>query len=81
MSTDNLADETSGLSTLAFQRVLMVIFVGGSAMVFAGLYYLAHTPYRPPQDMSTLLGGPELQAVYIFGSSPNRVGDSPRFWL
>jgi hypothetical protein len=34
------------------------------ALLILGLYDLAHAPYRPPHDMSTLLGGPELQVVW-----------------
>ena len=50
--------------TLRTKRVALLtsLLIIGLAIVW--LYELAHTPYRPPHDMSTLLGGPELQIVW-----------------
>jgi hypothetical protein len=34
-----------------------------TGLLIACLDWLEHVPYRPPQDMSTLLDGPELAVV------------------
>jgi hypothetical protein len=33
-------------------------------LLIGGLYGLAHLPYRPPHDMSTLLGATEIRTVW-----------------
>ena len=47
---------------------LHLFVVRASARILAsakeyGLHVLEHMPYRPPDDMSTMLGGEELAAV------------------
>ena len=44
---------------IALFNTLLVV-----GLMIVGLYQLAHVPYRPPHDMSTFLGRPELQIVW-----------------
>ena len=41
----------------------LVLLVGAALMW--GLFELQRLPYNPPHDMSTLLGGPEINTVRI----------------
>lgn len=41
--------------------LFLVLLLAGAAIY--GLRVLEHMPYRPPDDMSTMLGGEELAAV------------------
>ena len=50
--------------TLRTKRIALLISMLIIGLAIVWLYELAHTPYRPPHDMSTLLGGPELQIVW-----------------
>ena len=45
---------------LAYVLFLVLLLVGAAIY---GLHVLEHMPYRPPDDMSTMLGGEELAAV------------------
>ena len=45
---------------LAYALFLVLLLVGAAIY---GLHVLEHMPYRPPDDMSTMLGGDELAAV------------------
>jgi len=46
------------MGRLAFLAALLLV-----GMIIIGLYSLETMPYRPPYDMSTFLGGPELTFV------------------
>lgn len=41
----------------------LILFLAVGVLVEWGLYALAHTPYRPPQDTSPLLGEVERSVV------------------
>jgi hypothetical protein len=43
--------------------MLSVAFLIPTALFVKFLSWLEHLPYRPPEDMSTLLGGTELALV------------------
>jgi hypothetical protein len=46
------------------QRIVLLSGVVVVGLMIWGLYGLANAPYRPPQDMSTLLDGDEIELVY-----------------
>jgi uncharacterized membrane protein required for colicin V production len=56
-------EELSGPTTRLLLGVICAAFMVISGIFAAGLNWLEHVPYRPPEDMSTLLGGPELALV------------------
>jgi hypothetical protein len=50
--------------TLRTKRIALLTSMLIIALAIFWLYELARTPYRPPHDMSSLLGGSELQIVW-----------------
>ena len=52
------------MAKLKTKRITLLGTLGMLALMIWGLYELAHMPYRPPHDMTTLLGRPELQIVW-----------------
>ena len=53
------------MTRLKAKRVALIGTLLIMALMILGLYELAHMPYRPPHDMSTFLGGPELRIVWM----------------
>ena len=51
------------VSTKRRSRLWLALLLAVLTIIIYGLWDLEHAPYRPPHDMSTLLGGPELALV------------------
>jgi hypothetical protein len=62
-------------------RTGAALWVMAAVVVFAFLQSLVHAPYRPPFDMSPLLGVGDLEKVRAFQVVCIVLGGVPIFWL